>query len=604
VVALFAGGAPLPAIQLTGEAAEDVLGDERSCSVEARRGARRGIACTGRLFSPSFREQQGAGQRGASPAEMQRQAEDEGSAGEEEEVPPPLARTRTDYVLDEDPTKIWACTAAVVGPAVGFWYSRWYSWHSRLQPELDAMLAAATRFSPDHPILLDDGVDEFKRSRDDWLSAIIGVQESFKARFGEVFSDGEVTDPTSIISSIVMSVALLYVSMFLPDASIFLTRERRMHGLVRVPLSAVRHVRRCFLVLVAWQTYAVYSTLAAMYRISTAMDDSVKGLRVLGSELLLQREKYAPFFAPSCLSVAEIQIMLTMLRSCDRYPPESYSVHDATGQLVGKRWGLRLRVWPGVISTQKGWVVDVQFFHEFRFNAIVVAGVLSIFAYVLWERIREEREKQGKSSRSLLDKLLFREKQIREELEESHEELKVELEQTKSKLSSTALTSQRSVGSKMEGLDGDTIPYSSLKFEAEIDRGGYGIVYRGKWEGNVVAIKRIEMKETDMKRVELEAAIFLSLKHPHLVTCYGMSESPAAGLLSPSLCIVTEWCKFGSLDNVLHTPAKQVSSDKMLAWMREIASGMGYLHSHKIWHRDLKSANVLIDVSDSNVSTC
>jgi hypothetical protein len=215
--------------------------------------------------------------------------EDEGVVGEEE--PLPLQRTRTDYVQDEDPTKIWACTAAVVGPAVGIWYSRWYSWHSRLMPELDAMLEAARRFSSDHPILLDDSVDEFKRSRDDWLSAIIGVQQSFKARFGEVLSNREVTDPTSIISSVVMTLALLYLSMFLPDASIFLSRERRTHGLVRVPLNAVRHVRRCFLVLVAWQLYAVYSTLAAMYRISTTMEDSVKGLRVLGSELLLNRDK-------------------------------------------------------------------------------------------------------------------------------------------------------------------------------------------------------------------------------------------------------------------------------------------------------------------------
>ena len=219
---------------------------------------------------------------------MHRQAEDQGSAGED--TPMLLARTRTDYVQDEDPTKIWACAAAVVGPAVGFWYSRWHSWRSRLGPELDAMLAAATRFSSEHPILLNEGVEEFKRSRNEWLSAIIGLQESFKVRFGEVLSDG-VTDPTSIISSVVMSVALLYVLMFLPDASILLSRQRRMHGLVRIPLNAVRHVRCCFLVLVAWQLYAVYSTLAVMYRISTAMEDSVKGLRVLGSELLLQRDK-------------------------------------------------------------------------------------------------------------------------------------------------------------------------------------------------------------------------------------------------------------------------------------------------------------------------
>lgn len=254
-------------------------------------------------------------------------------------------------------------------------------------------------------------------------------------------------------------------------------------------------------------------------------------------------------------------------------------------------------MWPGVISFEKGWVIDVQFFHEFRFNAILIAIFLSILAYVLWERIRGEREKQGKSSRSLLDKLLFREKQKRVQLEDRHKELKKELKQTRSRLSSRELKPQLSVGSRVEGLDGDTIPFQSLEFEQEIDRGGYGVVYQGKWKGNVVAIKKIEMKESDMKRVELEAAIFLSLKHPHLVSCYGMSESPGVGLQSPSLCIVTEWCKFGSLDHLLHTPAKQISPEKMLQWMSEIASGMGHLHSHKVWHRDLKSANVLIDVS-------
>ena len=90
------------------------------------------------------------------------------------------------------------------------------------------MLAAATR-SSEHPILLNDGVEEFKRSRNEWLSAIIGLQESFN-RFGEVLSDGDRSE--SIISSVVMSVPFSTL-MFLPDASILLSRQRRMHGLVR-----------------------------------------------------------------------------------------------------------------------------------------------------------------------------------------------------------------------------------------------------------------------------------------------------------------------------------------------------------------------------------
>ena len=216
--------------------------------------------------------------------------EDEGD-GREDSPRGRLQRTRTDYVQDEDWTNISLCTVAVVGPAVGIWCWHWRSWYYRLGPELDAILSAARRFSPDHPVLLDDGVDEFKRSRDEWLSAILGLQESFKTKFSEVLSDGEVTDPTGVIGSVAFSVALLYVLMFLPDASIFLTKEKRTQGLVRVPLSAVRYVRRCFLVLVTWQLYTVYSALSTMYWIAKTMEDSVKAIRILGSELLLQREK-------------------------------------------------------------------------------------------------------------------------------------------------------------------------------------------------------------------------------------------------------------------------------------------------------------------------
>lgn len=448
---------------------------------------------------------------------------------DDDDGPPTLQRTKTVYVEDtlEDSVKVWACTTFVVGPAVGIWYSRWESWRQRLEPELDAMLGTATQFSSAHPIARDEGVDAFQRSRDEWLSAMLGEQESFKAKFGELLASSEVTDPTSIVASVVFTIALLYALMFLPDASIFLSKETRTHGLVRVPLNAVRHIRLSFLVLLAWQLYAVYSALGTMYRIAKAMEDNVKELRALGTEMVRQRGKY---------------------------PPEQYSLMVET--LAGKRWGLRLQVWPGWVSPTKGWVVDVQFFHEFRSNGIVIAVVLAIAAYVLWEHIREERQNQGKSSRSLLDKLMsVREKETRE-LEDANDKLQLELEKTQSKL-----TTQRSVpGSSIQWeTSPDTIPYSSLEFGTEIGRGGYGVVYQGKWqERTEVAIKCIEMNQSDMKRVELEAAIFLSLKHPNLTSCYGMSESPGGGLLSPKLCIVTEWCSIGSLDSVLHNPVKQV----------------------------------------------
>lgn len=39
------------------------------------------------------------------------------------------------------------------------------------------------------------------------------------------------------------------------------------------------------------------------------------------------------------------------------------------------------------------------------------------------------------------------------------------------------------------------IPYEDLKFEEEIGSGAYGIVYKGQWNGETVAIK--ESKNSD-----------------------------------------------------------------------------------------------------------
>ena len=71
------------------------------------------------------------------------------------------------------------------------------------------------------------------------------------------------------------------------------------------------------------------------------------------------------------------------------------------------------------------------------------------------------------------------------------------------------------------------IPHESLIFEIELGRGGYGIVYRGKWRDLDVAMKAVEIRPADSKRVQLEKDIFLSLTHPSLVQCYGTSEQPA-----------------------------------------------------------------------------
>jgi len=61
-----------------------------------------------------------------------------------------------------------------------------------------------------------------------------------------------------------------------------------------------------------------------------------------------------------------------------------------------------------------------------------------------------------------------------------------------------------------------------------------------------------------------------------------------------------EYCKHGTLDDVLHTIRNgahkyQIEPATTLKWMRQVAAGLGFLHAKRVCHRDLKSSNVLVD---------
>jgi len=62
---------------------------------------------------------------------------------------------------------------------------------------------------------------------------------------------------------------------------------------------------------------------------------------------------------------------------------------------------------------------------------------------------------------------------------------------------------------------------------------------------------------------------------------------------SPCYCIVMEYCPYGPLYDILRLD-KQLPQTILLDWAKQIASGMTYLHSHKIIHRDLKSPKLVV----------
>uniref|UniRef100_A0A1B6MNK2 Mitogen-activated protein kinase kinase kinase dlk-1 n=2 Tax=Graphocephala atropunctata TaxID=36148 RepID=A0A1B6MNK2_9HEMI len=125
------------------------------------------------------------------------------------------------------------------------------------------------------------------------------------------------------------------------------------------------------------------------------------------------------------------------------------------------------------------------------------------------------------------------------------------------------------------------IPFEMISDLQWLGSGAQGAVFSGKLKSEVVAVKKVrEEKETDIRHLR-------KLNHPNIVQFRGVCTQ------APCYCIIMEFCPFGPLYNLLKD-GEEIPPQRLVAWAKQIAAGMQYLHSNKIIHRDLKSPNVLI----------
>jgi serine/threonine protein kinase len=137
------------------------------------------------------------------------------------------------------------------------------------------------------------------------------------------------------------------------------------------------------------------------------------------------------------------------------------------------------------------------------------------------------------------------------------------------------------------------IPYDSLTFGQALGEGGYGIVYKGVYNHEAVAIKQLKtasVSEEALMEFESEVQVMARLRSRYIVQFYGFC-------LSPKFSIVMEYLPNGSLFSVLRNPKQSLDWDIRLRMATEIASGLAVLHSKNVLHRDIKSLNVLMDES-------
>jgi len=137
-----------------------------------------------------------------------------------------------------------------------------------------------------------------------------------------------------------------------------------------------------------------------------------------------------------------------------------------------------------------------------------------------------------------------------------------------------------------------------LVFGPQLGAGGSAQVFRGSWNGQEVAIKKIS-GVAHLEEMKKEINALRRLRHPRLVRFIGACVQP------PLLLVVTEFMPGGSLHDVLFGARR----DQPLAFAQrwtiacQMAEGLSFLHSQRHVHRDMKSMNILLD-AQSNAKIC
>ncbi|MFT3882782.1 MAG: serine/threonine-protein kinase [Gemmatales bacterium] len=146
--------------------------------------------------------------------------------------------------------------------------------------------------------------------------------------------------------------------------------------------------------------------------------------------------------------------------------------------------------------------------------------------------------------------------------------------------------------------------FGKYHLEAELGRGGMGIVYRAR---HVELHRKVALKmilhgplasSDEVTRFLKEARAVAKLQHPHIVQVYEVGEQAGQHYLAMELLDGT------SLERLLaeqKAKGTQLAPDEAVRFLLPLVNAVHFLHQQGILHRDLKPGNILLSSAQCSV---
>ena len=136
-----------------------------------------------------------------------------------------------------------------------------------------------------------------------------------------------------------------------------------------------------------------------------------------------------------------------------------------------------------------------------------------------------------------------------------------------------------------------------LVFNEKIASGAFGLLYRGSYCGQEVAIKVLKSNANDsesngvrsetIREFAQELSILRRVHHKNIIQLIGALTKQT------TMCLVTDFMHGGNL--LQHVQEHPLKLPELIKHCLGVGMGLDYLHKINIIHRDIKTANLLLD---------